>query len=179
MAELSDAAWVRLLKYAGWRIRGVPFGQREGRDARDLLDSAFEATLDGTRRWNKENDIVKHLERVMGSLANHWTMKAHRDTSILAADLGPAGDGSRDRMAEMPARGPSPESQAVTKDMLANIEALLADDADATVVWGGLRDKLPISEIARILDVEIVTAETIATRIRRKARAAFPEGKLL
>lgn len=179
MAELPDAAWIRLKKYAAWRIRGVPALKRERRDARELLDSSLEATFDGTRRWNKGQDIVKHLEDVMSSQASHWTKKTAPDTSILAVDL-VTGDGkSRDPMVEKPAEGPSAEREAVAKDLLEHVEALFADDAEAAVVLGGLRDQLTTAEIATILEVDERAVETIKKRICRRARAAFPEGKFL
>ncbi len=179
MAELSDAAWIRLKKYAAWRIRGVPALKRERRDARELLDSSLEATFDETRRWNKGQDIVKHLEDVMSSQASHWTKKTAPDTSILAADLVTGGGKSRDPMAETAAAVPSAEREAIAKNLLERVEALFADDAEAAVVLGGLRDQLTTAEIAEILDVEEVAVETIKKRIYRRARAAFPEGKSL
>jgi DNA-directed RNA polymerase specialized sigma24 family protein len=179
LAELSDADSVRLRKYAGWRFRHIPFDKRQRRNAEDLLESAVDATLDGTRRWNKKNSFVEHLKGVMSSRASTWTRRVDADPATLASDLLAKGVPDRDLLAEQPSRQPSPENEIAAKDLLAHVESLLANDDEASLVFAGLREGRSLPEIAKILELDIRAAETIATRIRRKARAAFPEGKYL
>lgn len=179
LAELSAATWIKLKKYAGWRIRGVPEPQRERRDGIELLRWAMELTLEGQRRWHKRQDLVEHLKDVMSSEANHWSKRPVPDQSILACDLTRiTEDGTETNpLLQAPTTEPSPEREAIAKNLLGQIEALFVDDSEASVVLGGLLEGLSVKEIAAALDLGERTVEANVKKIRRRARTAFPEGK--
>ncbi len=176
---LSDAAWIRLKKYAGWRIRGVPEPERERRDGKELLGRAMELTLEGTRRWHKRHDLVEHLEDVMSSVANHWSKRPVPDLSILACDLTRLTEGGTETNPLLQAltTEPSPEREAIAKNLLGQIEALFVDDSEASLILGGLLEGLSVKEIAAVLDLEERAVATTMKTIYRRARTAFPEGK--
>lgn len=179
LADLSDADLLRLEKYATWRVRRVPVEKRERRDGEALLRLAIDLTLEGTRRWHKRQGIVHHLEDVMSSVANHWAKRPVTDTSILACELArDRDDGTTiDPLAEVPSQEPSPERQALARDLLAQVEALCNGDARSSLVLQGLREGLTDREIADALGITEGAVQESKRKIYTRARRAFPEGK--
>jgi DNA-directed RNA polymerase specialized sigma24 family protein len=176
---LSDGAWLKLKRYAEWRVRGVPRSHREARDGTDLLGAAIEKTLEGCRRWHRRHDLVEHLIDTMGSIANHWKEKAAPDSAIVASDLTVvAEDGTETNpLMTAVANAASPERSMVAKDLVERIEALFANDPLQRDVLAGMMAGFSQAEIAAVLGVDELRVNAVARKIQRRARAIFPEGK--
>ncbi|MFI5165154.1 MAG: hypothetical protein ACHQQS_00880 [Thermoanaerobaculales bacterium] len=176
---LGDGAWLKLRRYAAWRVRGVPVSHREARDGTDLLGTAIEMTLDGRRRWNRKHDVVEHLLGTMGSIANHWKEKAAPDCAVVASDLTSVGeDGTETNpLLTTATRAASPEKVAVAKDLIERVEGLVAAEPLPRDVLAGLFVGMSRAEIAGTVGVDERQVDAAVRLLQRRARAAFPEGK--
>ena len=179
LEELSNGAWVRLHRFAAWRVRGVPAPCREARDEEDLLSAAITATLDKTRRWRRGTDLVGHLLGVMRSISSHWKEKAGPELVILSSDLrAEREDGSEtDPVEAAPADAASPEEAMIAKDLVQRIEAHFATDPLSRDVLAAMMIGLSRAEMAVLLNVDELSVNAAARKVQRHVRIMLTEGK--
>src|SRR5262245_1076348 len=80
--SLTEADLLRLEGYAIWRIRAI--GRKAlGRNYEDLLSESIFATLEGKRKWNKNNvDFVRYLIGAMQSISDNWGRRFNSNEPI-------------------------------------------------------------------------------------------------
>jgi hypothetical protein len=141
--ELRSADWEgllpNLLAYAANRLRRV--GWAAGRDVEpsklsveQLVNTAVEAALDGTRNWDPSAvDMGGFLRGIIRSLTSSEKKKAVRSKTHAQSDF--------DRVVPLVA---SPEDDAVEEEgrraILASIEDAVSDDADLRALHAAILD---------------------------------------
>jgi DNA-directed RNA polymerase specialized sigma24 family protein len=174
---LSDADWIRLQKAAHYWAEG---NWLESAD--DLLNEAMARVLESTRHWPQDVAFTTFLRNAMRSIAEE--SRRQRDESLVAveADLlvdeedeGPVAGAADDR--------PSPEAfliEASDRDrdrkILAEIEALFADDEDALAVVMGLSEGRSAKEIQELFGIDEKRYDTTRRRMRRAIDRQYPRG---
>lgn len=171
---LSEIQFVRLEKYAAFKIKGL--GRTAlGRDAKDLLQQAITDTLDeDIRRWNKSVDFERHLKGAIRSIASKWRNQSDEDEQEVRLEseiLRTNSDGQLDNpMLAARSTDPSPERQLDVRQQLEGLRQLLDGDVVALDVFDGLRGRMTGPEIQEALGLTQTQYETVMRRIYRKAR---------
>lgn len=129
----------------------------------DLLQEAIAKTLDGRRRWSREVNIVRHLDRVMESDSGHFV-----ERRAMEAKQGREHMYDPDLLPEPPSLEPSPETRVQNRDALDNVLASFAGDEQALRLIRLKGDDLSASEIRRQLGMSKTEYDTVTKRIRRR-----------
>ena len=137
--------------------------------------------LEGRRRWSPERvSFAVFLAGVVRSIAIHWreAFDDEEEDEQLEADLiveGEEGD-SDSPLSQAASPVPGKERELVGRAKVKLLEKLFDDDAEALVVMQALKEGMSPQEIQELLELSRTAYETIITRVRRKARKAFPQG---
>lgn len=171
--EFSEADWYRLRSCA----ERLEFFLQERAQGRDLLGEAFERLLRGSRKWDKTKlGLVKFLIGAMRSICNAWFRAKATPTEqpSLAASLTVEDDEGHtsDPVGTYAAQEPSAEELLVFREILASVDAILADDEEAQMILEGFRGGLEPPAIRELWNFSQKEYDTIITRMRRKLRRA-------
>jgi len=171
--SLSDANWLRLHRFAHWRIRGLGRAAA-GRAGEDLLSEALVATVLGAetqgaegRRWNKQVDFPKHLTEAMRSISSHWSEQYCSETPVLESDVIRIDEegGVRNALDQVSDGQPDSLREIVAKQELARIMGKFKDDDEAILVLEGLREGWSRAEFSS-LGMSTAQYDTALKRIR-------------
>jgi RNA polymerase sigma factor (sigma-70 family) len=179
LSALTKADLVRLMEYAGFWAKSLGRKAR-GRKGDDLFQESVTAVLDGRRRWRPDKvSFAVFLAGVIKSITSHWREAYDEDEDEqLEADLiveKEEGD-SDSPLSRAASPVPGKERELVARAQVELLEELFEDDPEALVVMQALKEGMPPQEIQELLELSRTAWETIITRVRRKARRAFPEG---
>jgi CheY-like chemotaxis protein len=189
IAALSRAEWLKLHKFAEWRIRGLgrSAGDRKGQDLlQDALLSTFIGAQDNRngRRWNKRVDFIMHLTGAMRGISSHWKDKFD-DRQVLECEavkcdaegqeLSPLdnlgqGDTPDERLRVAVAEGfqPAAERRLVAKETIERIFNMFMDDKEAILALQGLSEGKKKNEIIQKYEFTARQYDAVTKRIRMK-----------
>jgi len=174
LLSFSDAKNLKLYKYAQWRMRPVG-GTSLDHTAKELLEEAVIATIEGRRPWIGDIDLFTHLKGAMRSISINWRAKANHEYFGLKL-IWP--DGS---MAIFPSAatliGPK-NIYSARKDMML-IQQLFANDQPAARIIQLLAQGYDEKEIQSQLNISPEEYATVARRFRRAAAPSLfgPENR--
>lgn len=173
--SLTDPQWLRLEKYAAWRIRGLA-RKASGRAGMDLLQEAVTATLEGRRSWNKASvDFVGHLLGVMRSMSTHWGEQFDPDEARTEAEVAPS-TATGDTLTQVTGAGSqqSPADDVVAaREAIETIEHYFAKDQRVLELLEGLREGLTGPEVQELFNMSPAEYEAAKKRLRRGAEMAI------
>lgn len=155
----------KLLKAAAYHMAGTDY------EPQDLLSEAVQRALDGERKCPRGVAPHVFLGNAMKSIA--WARREQLEGEPDMVSLEQAED-----VVATPAR--SPERAIIARQdcdgMLAALDELFADDAEAQVVFMGRIDGLEADEIRAIGEWDLQAYATICRRMRNKINKKFPGG---
>ena len=168
LAQLSDADVFRLKKIARH------YAGRSVMSEDDIMASALDRALDGTRKCPRGVNLMVFLARAMKSIAwaDRTSAKARREVSPVddPDDIDPVHMSSSVDL----------EEQVIQQDLRRKqVDALMAlfhDDEDATLWLMARMDADSLEEMRALTGFDATKLNTIGRRIRRRAERAFPEG---
>ncbi|SRR6266851_6452644 len=183
---LTAEDFKRLQDFAQNRIRKL------GTIARDLThgglqNEAITSLLDSTRRWNREKvNLTGFLIGAMRSITSNLARGYDpREQAVLQSDVvrqTTSGGELPTVFDTTPAPGLNPEQALLTdaraataKQLILQIEEMLAGDAEALNVLDGWRAEMTVPEIKEALGFSDTQFNTIVRRIRRKAKGIAGE----
>jgi hypothetical protein len=187
IAALSPAEWLKLQKFAEWRVRGQ--GRAAGtRRGKDLLQDALVSTFVGAqgngsgRRWNKRVDFVKHLTEAMRGISSHWKEKFDEreileceavNCDAAGQELSPLdnlapGDTPDERLRVAVAEGfqPAAERRLIATEEIKRIFTMFKDDTEGTVVLEGWSEGMKKNEIMQKYELTEKQYDGATKRIR-------------
>jgi len=173
---LSGTEWYRLRKFADAHI--LLLGEKAGdRRGPDLLNTAFERLLDGSRTWDKTKvGFMGLLYGAMRSIANSWLRKKVTPTEapVLASALVKEDeDGNLSDPAEdFESQSPDDATMLVYRTTLDQINKVCADDEEIQMVLEGFRDGLDPSGIRELWGFSQTKYNAIVRRMRRRLDTA-------
>lgn len=167
--RLTSADLLRLRK------AGRQYAFAAGCEADDLLNEAVCQTIEGVRNCPREMAMLPFLIGVMRSRASAKQQKVEPElVSADATDVG--GWFSHEPVETKPTveeLGLAQEDASARRNAL---EALFADDEEATLFLWAYLDDLSKEEIMSMIGVDMKAYATIRRRVRRTIDAAFPNG---
>lgn len=167
--RLTSADLLRLGK------AGRQYAFAAGCDADDLLNEAVCQTIKGVRNCPREMAMVPFLIGVMRSRASGRQQKV--EPELVSAD---ATDAEGRMLHEPVETKPNVEELALTREDASArrnaLEALFADDEEATLFLWAYLDDLSKEEIMAVIGVDLTAYATIRRRVRRRIGAAYPNG---
>jgi DNA-directed RNA polymerase specialized sigma24 family protein len=167
--RLTSADLLRLRK------AGRQYAFVAGCDADDLLNEAVCQTIEGVRNCPCEMAMVPFLIGVMRSRASGRQQKV--EPELVSAD---ATDAEGRMLHEPVETKPNVEELALTREDASArrnaLEALFADDEEATLFLWAYLDDLSKEEIMAMIGVDLMAYATIRRRVRRRIGAAYPNG---
>lgn len=173
ITNLSTGELLRLWKIAHGYARD-PVWRKTGRDAEDLRHEALLATLDGTRRWKKDEvDLVQHLAGAMRSIRSNWRRKRGNHETWNESDLGD--DGAALRILAGPDQ--SAVRRLAAEAEIDRIREELADDDAALLVIDGWSEEMSGPEISAALGISPTEFASTVRRLRRKLLRRSLQGK--
>lgn len=144
-----------------------------GRDWEELLREAVSATYEGRRRWNKESvDFTRHLVGVMWSISSHWREQFDPDEALLESEIltvSPDGQTSSPLL-NVPTPAAGPERELAAKEEVGRIEHIATNNTLASVIVGGLRDRMTGPQIREELGISQKDYEAAIKWLRRNIR---------
>ena len=167
--RLTSADLLRLRK------AGRQYAFAAGCEADDLLNEAVCQTIEGVRNCPREMAMLPFLIGVMRSRASARQQKV--EPELVSADATDAGG----RFLHEPVETkPSVEELGLAQEDASArrnaLEALFADDEEATLFLWAYLDDLSKEEIMSMIGVDMKAYATIRRRVRRTIDAAFPNG---
>lgn len=168
---LKDADLRRLEGIARVRVLGL-----HELEWQDLLHEAIVRTLDGTRQWPTNIDLIVFLRETMRSIASeHWRRKR---TNPIVSDMRP-----HDSLENTDATvlesivdlAVDPERDAAAAEMIARIEDAFEGDLEALHVLCGMTLGKPPSEIKNEGQMNARRYANTQRRIRRTLARTFPD----
>ncbi len=162
---VSKTDLLRLKAIARYHACGLP----PEVDWSDLLQEAFARVLAGTRLHSPDVPFIAFVAGVMRSIKTEYWRRISREAAERRQLL--ARHGRADSI-ELDS-APNPERELLALEQLAAIEALFADDPEATTIIVGLAEGLTPEEIRT--NYEMTKTEYDSTR-RRMRRALLREG---
>jgi len=170
ISALPPAGWLRLHKAARALCRNAHF------DAEDLLQEAFERTLDGSRQCSRTLDIVHFLVGVMRSIASDWRKARKRRPEIsLVSHTGTLQEFVIKVRDESP---PTDEWLASTQEAACLKQAILdlfADDGVAQRMLVGIMDGISGEELRSLTQLSQTQFASKRRLIRRRIDKAFAQ----
>jgi len=169
ISSLAPAGWLRLHKAACALCRNAHF------DAQDLLQEAFERTLDGSRQCSRTLDIVHFLVGVMRSIASDWR-KARRRRPEMSL-VSPTGS-LQEFVIRVRDERPAAEWLASTQEAICLRQAILdlfADDGVAQRMLEGIMDGIAGEELRSLTQLNQTQFESKRRLIRRRIDKAFAQ----
>ena len=181
IAGLTTADKLRLRAAASYWIRGLGRAARN-RTPDDLLHEAQLRTLTGERNWKSSIDFVRHLNKVMQSIADSWQKKrGEKETCLFTEIVSVDAEGQESSPLQTVA---SPEA-AADQILIANEEVNRAEEevdrifkmfsndtestqVEATHILQGLKDGLKPREIRQQYGLDEQRFAAAMKRIRVK-----------
>jgi CheY-like chemotaxis protein len=187
-AALSPAQWLKLQKFAKWRVPVLP--RSASCNWNDLLNEAVLSTLTGAqgngngRRWNKRVDFLMHLTGAMRGISSQRKDKAV-GREILECEaincdaagqelspldnLGP-GDSRNERLRFAVTEGfqPAAERQLIAKEEVERMFRMFKEDKEATFVLEGGSEGMKKNEIMQKYELTEKQYDAATKRIRVK-----------
>jgi CheY-like chemotaxis protein len=188
IAALSFAQWLKLQKFAKWRVCVLP--RSTSYSWKDLLNEALLSTFIGAqgnssgRRWNKRVDFLMHLTGAMRGISSQRKDKAG-GREILECEaincdaagqelspldnLGP-GDSPNERLRFAVTEGfqPAAERQLIAKEEVERMFRMCKDDKEATFVLEGGSEGMKKNEIMQKYELTAKQYDAATKRIRVK-----------
>ena len=169
---LGEADYVRLEKFARYRVRGL--GRRaSGRTHEDLLHEVMADSLDPEkRRWNKDVSLVRHLIGAMRSISSHWKEQFDADEPRLESELVRTTE-EGELLSPLDLVGsdaPGAERTVEARQRLEQIEKILAGDRIVSDILDGMRAEMSPNDIREVLGLTQTEYETAMKRLRRHVR---------
>jgi len=188
IAALSPAQWLKLQKFAKWRVCVLP--RSASYNWNDLLNEALLSTLNGAqgngsgRRWNKRVDFLMHLTGAMRGISSQRKDKAGGREVLeceavkcdgegqelpLLDNLGP-GDSPDERLRFAVTEGfqPAAERQLIAKEEVERMFRMCKDDKVATFVLEGGSEGMKKNEIMQKYELTAKQYDAATKRIRVK-----------
>ena len=159
-------------RYLGWKCRT---------DGGELLGEAVMRALNGDRRCPRHLAVVPFLIGVMKSLASEIIAK--RNSDPLAKRIGEDPHSPSGFLASSPTDELNPEEALMVRQeeeymetLVAEIEALFANDEQAQLILDGAMNGLSAEEIRESGALDRSTYNTARKRIRRRIDKKYPNG---
>lgn len=169
---LTQPQLLRLQSFAWFSHRAL--GSRGvGRNEGDLLSDAIIATLEGRRKWIKDNcDFPTFLKGVMRSMTSHiGTGKVTDAFDAIAPRPASEHDDAEDLVEQIPTPAPvDPERQLLARDLDKDIRERFANDIVVLLVYDAFLDKMKPADIQSCLDITENEYNAAAKRLRRAVR---------
>jgi len=168
---LSPAELRKLESYARWRMKSV--GRKAfGRNAKDLLEEATIATVEGRRRWKEGVDFFQHLIGAMRSISSSW--RAATGEEYLESEFAKTKDEST-LLQRSVTTVDDPERIVIAKEQLDLVRRLFAKDVPASQVIELLGLEYTGKEIQSQLGLSEHEYQAISKRIRRKLQTQLTD----
>jgi RNA polymerase sigma-70 factor (ECF subfamily) len=173
LSSLSDADMIRLRQIAGIYCKGKI--ERE-----DILQRAFVAALDGSRKCPRDIALITFLAGTMRSLASSWFKSLTRTPELHLIAV--QGDDCEDVPVgiDTPAEEPTADQQLVSEEEAAAIRAailsLFADDEFARLIIEGDMEGMDATELRELTGLDETAYGSKRRLIRRRIVKAYPEG---
>ena len=175
---LTRPQLLRLQSFAWFSHRAL--GSRgAGRNEGDLLSDAIIATLEGRRKWVKDNcDFPTFLKGVMRSMTSHiGAGKATDAFDAIAPRQASEHDDAEDLLEQIPTPAPvDPERQLLAGDLDKEIRERFETDTVVLLVYDAFLDKMKPVDIQSCLDITENEYNAAAKRLRRAVRG-FAKGR--
>jgi DNA-directed RNA polymerase specialized sigma24 family protein len=175
--KLTTAQLQSLGRFAHYRLEAVRRASVVN-TGEDLVQEAIARTITGKRNWNMQAvDFLGHLIGVIKSMTSHL---GEKDADPwLAADVTKDDDDGKPSgpVANAPSRTPSAHRVLYAKERINGLEEYFKDDPLILNIIGGFRDRMPVKEIADILEVSEDTVESAIRKIRRHQKNITTEGR--
>ncbi len=166
--QLSPDDQRRLTLTARKLVQGI--GKKAfGFEETDLLQEAITRTLDGRRRWCKDDvTFCRHIYGVMKSVASHWWESEAGAKVIREADCCNGSEVARDKNPLLLVEAPNsdPERKVVEEDFIAKLMQKAASRELAPMILEGMLEGMTGKEI-RELGITQTQYETEMKWIRR------------
>ena len=183
--KLTPADWLRLRKFASFRMAGL-YGSCGHGD--DLLQEAIRLTAEGApradrdendtipdantpaepskrrRRWRRSVPFVHHILGVMRSTSTAWREAAEKKPSVVSFSAITHADASA---FDPPDTSPNPTRELVAAELLASIEREFEHDTVVLAVIDGLESGKSQQEIAVGISVPLPMVAAALKRLRR------------
>jgi hypothetical protein len=171
ITALTPGEWLKLKRYADWRIGAL------GRNTDGWTgDRLLLAAVTGTRRWNKKNvDFKGFLYGAIRSISSNRARSCKKQRPAAPeADFREENEEGElfSPLDNAQAPGPSPEQQVNATQTLDLIEDLLKDDEKALRVLVAWREDFSPAEVRELEGLSQKEYNAIKIRIYRRARAA-------
>lgn len=161
--QLTTGELIRLQKYAHLRMRPlIMLNKARGRDADDLLQEAFAATLEGRRVWNRSIPFFHHLTGAMRSISSSWRKETGEEIHA-PGDVYDAGD--EDLWFPPDTIDPEKSMQALQK--LDQIRNLFAEGSAARQVFELRERGFSFKEIQSQMGITRRQIDTLSRQVRR------------
>jgi hypothetical protein len=170
--SLTRQERLRLEHFARGEVSSLGRAAR-GRDWEELLREALYATYEGRRRWNKEAvDFTRHLIGAMWSISSHWRAQFDPDEPFLESELiSISSDGQTSSpLLNVPSPVANPERELAAKEEVERIELIASNNTFASVIVGGLRDRMTGPQIREELGISQKDYESAMKWLRRNVR---------
>jgi RNA polymerase sigma-70 factor (ECF subfamily) len=164
---------IRLRQIAGIYCKGKI--ERE-----DILQRAFVAALDGSRKCPRDIALITFLAGTMRSLASSWFKSLTRTPELHLIAV--QGDDCEDVPVgiDTPAEEPTADQQHVSEEEAAAIRAailsLFADDEFARLIIEGDMEGMDATELRELTGLDETAYGSKRRLIRRRIVKAYPEG---
>ena len=173
LSSLSDADMVRLSRIARRYCKGRI-------DPDDLLQQAFVATLDGSRKCPRNIGVLAFLAGTMRSIAS-CRFKSFTRTPELHLIFHPDGVCEETSLeVEIPVEAPPPDQQLISEQEAGAIRtailSLFADDELASLIVEGDMEGMVANEIRQLTGLDEKGYNSKRRLIRRRIDRAYPEG---
>lgn len=162
LAQLGTADLVRLERLA----RRYGYGEV---DWEELLNTAFERVIGGSRKWPRGLPWRAFLPGVLRSIAGEFRNKAkpRASTDILATVLQGDDELGRDILESIPSADPPPEEILAARETLAEIEHMFDDDEHGLAVVLAKADGLSPIEAQAMFGMTATEYDSAMKRVRR------------
>ena len=168
--SLTAADLLRLEGYAIWRIRAI--GRKAlGRNYEDLLSESIFATLEGKRKWNKNNvNFVRYLIGAMQSISDNWGRRFNSNEPILESEIfSPDNEGNNETaLADIYSLPPRQEEDIAVKQQEEIIRRYFEDDPLVTIIICELKEGSKLRDIREKYNIKDNDYEAAIKRMRRK-----------
>jgi RNA polymerase sigma-70 factor (ECF subfamily) len=173
LEQLVPVERLRLERIARNRARGLRLIEWQ-----DLLQTAIERVLAGTRPWPRNLPFLTFMAGVMRSIANeYWGRQAREQDTIREADAALSVDDSPNGVLSAAASDdPSPEDAVQAKQELAAVEALFTEDPEAWAIVMASAEGYSPAEIQNEFDMTPTQYDSARKRIRRRVLRKSGEG---
>jgi hypothetical protein len=175
---LTDADNGRLKRFTTQRLMAIGRAAA-GNDWTDLLQEAITRTLDGTRKWNKnEVPFVGHLMGVVKSLCSGLAEKMgtqkHEEPMLESELAGVPDDPAMNPYQLAVSQKPDPERILEAREVVAATKDYFRDDSLVLDLISCLEEGLSGLEIKELLGISQKDLNTVMRRLQRSKPKVLP-----